>query len=96
MLAARGLDAARRALELRAHWSPALKTVAVCSQAAGDEERARSALAEMRDSSDPGRDITPTIAKFNPHWAEHISQVLDGLAAPVSVSPSMTARHARA
>ncbi|WP_247654406.1 transcriptional regulator [Microvirga sp. HBU67558] len=72
----KGLKAARQALDLRTHWSPALRMVALCAVALGDQETARSALTEMRASGDPAWDITPRMIRFNPRWGEHMDQVL--------------------
>jgi len=75
-----GLDAAQRALDLRTHWSPALTIVALCALALRDQQTAQSALAEIRAFGDSGWDITRWLTKLKPQWAEHIDQVLGGLA----------------
>ncbi len=72
----RGLRFARRSLELRPHWTCALKIVVLCCRALGDEQQAALALGEMQAAGDTKSDLTRFIYKFTPAWGEHIDEAL--------------------
>ena len=70
-----GLIAARRALSLRPHWTPALKVALACCVALGDDGQARVAASELRASGDTGGDLIRWIAKFNPGWGDQMESI---------------------
>jgi adenylate cyclase len=76
----KGLSAAHRALELRPHWVPALKAVALCCHALGNHRQAALALAEVNASTDTKADLLRFVVKFNPVWAQHMEQVFAEIA----------------
>jgi hypothetical protein len=72
----RGRHFARRSLELRPHWTCALKIVVLCCRALGDEQQAARALDEMQAAGETKIDLTRFIYKFTPAWGEHIDMAL--------------------
>jgi adenylate cyclase len=74
---ARGVEQARACLEMRPHWSAALRVAAACLYAMGDHSGAQQLVAELDTEGDPGQDLLANLARQQPEWV----QGLDGAVA---------------
>ena len=74
----KGLQAAHRALEMRAHLLTALAAIVLCSRALGNEKQASEALEAIKVNKDRvlRSDIITFVIKFNPKWAEQLRPLL--------------------
>ena len=75
------LEHARRALNLRPHWGPALMLVALCSAELDDHDYAHEALVEMDALADGMGGLIGTLFRHNPSWEERIRARLEAIRA---------------
>jgi adenylate cyclase len=72
----RALEEAKTSLDIRPHWSSALKLAAACEAALGDRLAAQPFLAELRKREDSRDNILMSVAKHRPEWMAHIEVVV--------------------
>jgi adenylate cyclase len=75
----RGLEQVRACLEMRPHWSAALRLAAACQVAAGDHTAARQSVAELEAEGDPGQDFLMTLAQQQSEWVRQVDEAVSAL-----------------
>jgi adenylate cyclase len=80
-----GLEEAKRSLEIRPHWSPALKVAAACEVALGHRLAARQLAIELEAQGETDGDLLATVAM---HLPEHVGQINSVIWSLASEPPS--------
>jgi tetratricopeptide (TPR) repeat protein len=83
--AAKGVQGAIKALQVRPTWRPGLEALAVCHLALGNIEEARRCADKMRQLAPPESDVLEQLRIRNPHWARQMDQVLGAVGGPPRV-----------
>ena len=80
-----GLEEAKRSLEIRPHWSPALKVAAACEVALGHRLAALQLAIELEAQGETDGDLLATVAM---HLPEHVGQINSVILSLASEPPS--------
>ncbi|WP_421852345.1 winged helix-turn-helix domain-containing protein [Oricola sp.] len=72
----RGAVAAANAAEVRPEWVPALRSLALCHDAAGDHAAALRVCGQLARLDPPAGDTLGPFRKFNPKWAVAMDEAL--------------------
>jgi adenylate cyclase len=68
----RGLEQARVCLEMRPHWSVALRVAIACLVTMGDHAGARQSVTELDKEGDAGQDLLVSVTLQQPEWVQRI------------------------
>jgi len=74
-----GLEEARACLEMRPHWSAALRVAAACQLALGDRTAAHQSVAELEREGDPGQDLLVNVAAHRPDWVQQVDDAVSSV-----------------
>jgi TolB-like protein len=74
--AAKGIQAAVKALQVRPTWRPGMEALAICHLALGNVEEARRCADKMEQLATPDSDVLEQLRIRNPHWAHEIAEAL--------------------
>jgi adenylate cyclase len=74
--AVQGLEEAKGSLEIRPHWSPALKVAAACEVALGNRLAARQLVMELEAQGETDGDLLVTVAMHLPEQVSQLNAVL--------------------
>jgi adenylate cyclase len=74
-----GLEEARACLEMRPHWSAALRIAAACQIALGNRIAAHEYVAELEGEGDPGQDLLVNMAAHRPDWVQKVEAALSSV-----------------
>jgi TolB-like protein len=72
--AAKGVQAAIKALQVRPTWRPGLEALAICHLALGNAEEARRCTDKMKQLAAPASDVLEQLRIRNPDWAKKIAE----------------------
>jgi adenylate cyclase len=70
------LEIARRAVNIRPSWQPALERVAFICAALGRVDEAKAVVTQMRQLERPSSDVFAPLKLHNPQWAEEMASML--------------------